>query len=105
MTFGANWNVRRVAIALVAIGLAIGAATLASRMLVPRAKSSEAKSGTANPSRFVPTDGEWASLTFEPGAEMVFRAEHITEGKIAVNEDSSTPIFSPYAGRVSKLMV
>jgi cobalt-zinc-cadmium efflux system membrane fusion protein len=35
----------------------------------------------------------------------VFRAEHVTEGKIAVNEDSSTPIFSPYAGRVVKLLV
>src|SRR6202012_1396891 len=28
-----------------------------------------------------------------------------TEGKIAVNEDSSTPVFSPYAGRVAKLLV
>lgn len=105
MTFGANWNVRRLAIALVAIGLAVGAVALASRVLVPRAKSSESRAAKSNPSRFVPTDGEWASLTFEPAAEMVFRAEHITEGKIAVNEDSSTPIFSPYAGRVTKLMV
>jgi len=38
-------------------------------------------------------------------SERIFRAEHITEGKIAVNEDSSTPIFSPYAGRVTKLLV
>jgi cobalt-zinc-cadmium efflux system membrane fusion protein len=38
-------------------------------------------------------------------SERTFRAEHITEGKIAVNEDSSTPIFSPYAGRVTKLLV
>ena len=35
----------------------------------------------------------------------MFRAEHVTEGKIAVNEESSTPIFSPYAGRVTKLLV
>src|SRR5579871_5463805 len=105
MTFGANWNVRRLAVALVAVGLVIGVATLATRMLVPRAKSSESRTVKNNPSRFMPTDGEWASLAFEPAAEMVFRAEHITEGKIAVNEDSSTPIFSPYAGRVTKLMV
>src|SRR3979411_2093388 len=32
-----------------------------------------------------------------------FRMEFATEGKIAVNEDSSTPIFSPYAGRVTTL--
>jgi membrane fusion protein, heavy metal efflux system len=29
----------------------------------------------------------------------------VTEGKIAVDEDRSTPIFSPYAGRVLKLFV
>ncbi len=41
----------------------------------------------------------------ESVTEQVFRAEHITEGKIAVNEDASTPIFSPYGGRVVKLLV
>ena len=55
--------------------------------------------------RYVPSAAEWASLTVEPVSAQVFRAEHITEGKIAVNEDSSTPIFSPYAGRVIKLLV
>jgi len=29
----------------------------------------------------------------------------VTEGKVAVDEDKSTPVFSPYAGRVMKLMV
>ena len=38
-------------------------------------------------------------------ADHDFRAEHITEGKIAVDEDRSTPVFSPYTGRVSQLMV
>lgn len=105
MTFGANWNLRRWAIALAAILLAAGVVTLATRMFVPRAKSSEARVVKGDSSRFVPTDAEFASLAFEPAAEIVFRAEHITEGKMAVNEDSSTPIFSPYAGRVVKLMV
>jgi len=105
MTFGANWTLRRLAIALLAIGVAIGAVTMASRMMVPRAKSSESRNVKGNPSRFVPTEAEWASFGFEPAAEMVFRAEHVTEGKIAVNEDSSTPIFSPYAGRVVRLLV
>ena len=53
----------------------------------------------------MPSAAEWASLTVEPVTEHVFRAEHATEGKIAVNEDSSTPIFSPFAGRVTKLLV
>ena len=69
-------------------------------------KSTETSSPVeASLPRYVPSAAEWASLTVEPVTERVFRAEHVTEGKIAVNEESSTPIFSPYAGRVTKLLV
>src|SRR5262249_39871232 len=54
---------------------------------------------------FYPTAEQWATLTVEPVQQRVFRSEHVTEGKIAVDEDRSTPIFSPYAGRVLKLFV
>jgi membrane fusion protein, heavy metal efflux system len=54
---------------------------------------------------FYPTEAQWATLTVEPVQQRVFRSEHVTEGKIAVDEDRSTPIFSPYAGRVTKLFV
>jgi len=54
--------------------------------------------------RYTPTPAEWASLTIQPVTERAFRAEHVTEGKIAVDEDRSTPVFSPYAGRVTKLL-
>jgi membrane fusion protein, heavy metal efflux system len=55
--------------------------------------------------RYTPTPAEWASLTIVPVTERTFRAETVTEGKVAVDEDRSTPVFSPYAGRVTKLMV
>jgi len=55
--------------------------------------------------RYTPTPAEWASLAIEPVREQVFRAETVTEGKVAVDEDRSTPVFSPYAGRVMKLLV
>ena len=54
--------------------------------------------------RYIPSPAEWASLTIQPVTERAFRAEHVTEGKIAVDEDRSTPVFSPYAGRVTKLL-
>src|SRR6266699_6978831 len=54
---------------------------------------------------FYPTAAQWATLTVEPVQQQVFRSEHVTEGKIAVDEDRSTPSFSPYAGRVTKLFV
>jgi membrane fusion protein, heavy metal efflux system len=55
--------------------------------------------------RYTPTAAEWASLTVETVSEHAFRSETITEGKVAVDEDRSTPVFSPYAGRVTKLLV
>jgi membrane fusion protein, heavy metal efflux system len=106
MMIGANRNWRRSAIALAAIVVAGVVVIGAGRLFAQRDKASEPSNvSKADPSRFVPSDAVWASLTVEPASERVFRAEHITEGKIAVNEDSSTPIFSPYAGRVSKLLV
>jgi cobalt-zinc-cadmium efflux system membrane fusion protein len=62
--------------------------------------SGQAKSGV-----FYPTAEQWATLTVEPVQQRVFQPERVTEGKIAVDEDRSTPIFSPYAGRVLKLFV
>src|ERR1700730_772244 len=55
--------------------------------------------------RYTPTPAEWASLTIEPVTERAFRAETVTEGKISVDEERSTPVFSPYAGRVMNLLV
>jgi cobalt-zinc-cadmium efflux system membrane fusion protein len=106
MTAATNRISRRLAVALaVAAVVALGVFGV-TRMLIPHAKSSEttapAKAGLP---RYVPTAAEWASLTVAPVTEHLFRAEHATEGKIAVNEDSSTPIFSPFAGRVTKLLV
>src|ERR1700736_6176902 len=106
MTAATNRISRRLAVAL-AVAAMVGLGVLGvMRMLIPHAKFYE----TAGPAkaelpRLVPTAAEWASLTIEPVAEHQFRAEHATEGKIAVNEDSSTPIFSPFAGRVTKLLV
>jgi len=62
--------------------------------------SQSRKGGT----RYTPTPAEWASLSIQPVAEKAFRAEHVTEGKIAIDEDRSTPVFSPYAGRVTRLL-
>jgi membrane fusion protein, heavy metal efflux system len=53
---------------------------------------------------FHPSLAQWAALTIEPVKQISFSAERITEGKIAVNESNSTPIFSPYSGRVTKLL-
>ena len=107
MNTAANRSRRGIAIALTAIAVLVAGIFGANRMFVDRARSLETSSPgpKANPSRFVPTPAQWANLSFDQVAERAFRAEHITEGKIAIDEDISTPIFSPYAGRVVKLLV
>jgi membrane fusion protein, heavy metal efflux system len=106
MSIAVKWNWRRLAVAA-ALTSAVCVGVLGiSRTFVQRAKSSETShTAKSDPSHYVPSAAEWASLSVEPVTERVFRAEHLTEGKIAVNEDSSTPIFSPYAGRVIRLLV
>jgi cobalt-zinc-cadmium efflux system membrane fusion protein len=87
----------------------LGLAALAVSGLVHIGKAPHANSDVSSQSRkglqrYSPTPAEWASLVTEPATERTFRAEHVTEGKIAVDEDRSTPVFSPYAGRVTKLL-
>ena len=53
---------------------------------------------------FKPSDSDWATLGTEVVEPREFRAENNTEGKISIDEDRSTPIFSPYSGRVTKLL-
>lgn len=54
---------------------------------------------------FYPTPAQWERLGIAAVQARSFRSELITDGKIAVDEDRSTPIYSPYSGRVTKLLV
>ena len=67
--------------------------------------NTEVSSQAKRPARFVPTSKQWESLGIEPCKQMAFRSEHTTEGKIALNEDRATPIYPPYAGRVTRVLV
>ncbi|HZQ01628.1 MAG TPA: efflux RND transporter periplasmic adaptor subunit [Reyranella sp.] len=53
---------------------------------------------------FRPTDNQWGSLKLVPVRQVAFRDERATDGKIAINDDTTTPVFSPYSGRVSRLI-
>src|SRR5512139_2826361 len=88
---------------LVALGVAIGYGALqfSGPSRGHSDVSSQSRKGLA---RYTPTPAEWAALTIQPVIERPFRAEHVSEGKIAIDEERSTPVFSPYAGRVTKLM-
>jgi len=63
----------------------------------------EVSSQVKKPRVYTPTPEQWAMLTVEPVSTRAFRTELFTEGKIAINEELSTPVFSPYVGRVTRL--
>src|SRR6476659_3544031 len=71
---------------------------------VDKLGETEATQGHHEGALYYPTPKQWAALTTAPVSEVVFRTEHMTEGKISVDEDRSTLIFSPYSGRVIKLL-
>ncbi|MBN9081438.1 MAG: efflux transporter periplasmic adaptor subunit [Rhizobiales bacterium 62-17] len=54
---------------------------------------------------FQPTQAQWAALSVEPVKAVSFRSEFSTEGKIAIDEDRATRIYSQYGGRVLQLAV
>ncbi len=97
-------QLRVLGISLVALAGVTLSVSMASRLL--------AKTPTASPEIAVPTPGvfqataaQMADLIVEPVRQMAFRTERVTEGKIALNGDKTTPVFSPYSGRVTRVLV
>ncbi len=56
------------------------------------------------PGTFKPTEAQWRGLKIETVGSQSFRAERVTEGSIAIDDDRNTPVFSPYSGRVIRLV-
>lgn len=102
---GAVWPPRR---QLLVLGLAAGALLLLMAVLwlaehrFRSGPSSEAPPPAAG--SFRPSAQQLKTLTIEPVATRPFVSEERTEGKIAVNADRITPVFSPYSGRITRVI-
>jgi cobalt-zinc-cadmium efflux system membrane fusion protein len=68
------------------------------------AVSRSEKTARSGDGSFRPTENQWASLKLAAVRQVTFRDERATDGKIAINDDTTTPVFSPYSGRVSRLI-
>ena len=98
---------RRSIVTAVAVIVVLSAAIMATTLAHRADKSAESDispSARKVGNLYYPTPKQWASLTVEPVRQRLFRAEHLTEGKISVDEDRATLVFSPYSGRVIKLL-
>ncbi len=52
---------------------------------------------------FTPSDQQWAGLRVARVIQRDFAPQVQTEGRIALDEDYSTPVFSPFSGRVTRV--
>ena len=68
----------------------------------PESKPPEA--APAPDGTFRPTKSQLESLKITPVASVSFRGEQVTDGAIAGNDDATTQVFSPYSGRVTRLI-
>ena len=82
---------------VVAAGVFVGYARSAHEAATPKPAPQRGKA-------FIPSDAQLATFTIQPAAQHLFQVEHTTEGKIGVDEDRATPVFSPYSGRVIRLV-
>jgi cobalt-zinc-cadmium efflux system membrane fusion protein len=93
---------RAVGLAAAVAVIAVLALWLGGRVLGPH--EAPAAGPPAPPGTFRATAQQLKTLTFEIVALHGFVSEELTEGKIAVNADRATPLFSPYSGRVLRVI-
>jgi cobalt-zinc-cadmium efflux system membrane fusion protein len=89
--------VAAVALAVVVLALWLGTKTFGSQEETKRPPPPP-------PGTFRPTPQQLKTLTIAPVNRHAFVSEEMTEGKIAINADHSTPVFSPYSGRVTRVI-
>ncbi len=58
---------------------------------------------TGGGNAFKPTPQQWAGFVITPVKDVAFRPVQETDGKIAYDDDLTTPVFSPFTGRVIKV--
>ena len=99
--FGALAVVAGLAVAAFVVGPAAFHAMFGGKT---EATAAEAPASDTDDSTFKATDRQWASLKVEKIENAVFQDAALTDGKIAIDDELVTPVFSPYTGRVTKLI-
>jgi cobalt-zinc-cadmium efflux system membrane fusion protein len=96
---------RRQLAVLAALGGGLVLAVLAIAAFGRLTAHAEATTNAGPPDLFRPTAAQWRDFDIEPVRPMSFQDEQDTDGKIATNDDRTTPVFSPYTGRVTRVFV
>ncbi len=95
---------RQLVILAIAAGVILGLfllVPLAGRLLAPKPPP---PSAAPPPGTFEATAEQWATLGFATAEPMAFSPTAETDGKIAADDNRTTPVFSPFTGRVTRVM-
>ena len=101
-----TWGVALLSVAvLCALAVFVIRFKSSSRPTTETAISAAPDASTAvEPSLVRIDERQMSSLTIEAVGSRSFLAEKVATGKIGFNEDAMTPVFSPYTGRISRLL-
>jgi cobalt-zinc-cadmium efflux system membrane fusion protein len=99
-----GWSTARqlILLALVVAGLLL--VFIAGSMRRAAAGRGTAAAAPAPAGTFRPTTKQLRTLTIEAVDQRAFVSEERTEGRIAVNADRATPVYSPYSGRITRVI-
>src|SRR5580692_7705498 len=92
---------RMTGIAAAVVGFVVLAVWLGGRIFGPHEAPAAAPSP---PGTFRASAQQLKTLAVETVQTHGFVSEELTEGKIAVNGDRATPVFSPYSGRITRVI-
>jgi len=90
--------------ALVIAGFVLAPAAVRSLFGTPEQAPAAESPPPGDPNAFRPTEHQWATLKLQQVDQRVFQDATLTDGKIAVDDDLVTPVFSPFTGRVTRLV-
>src|SRR5215813_9252438 len=99
---------RRAVIFIIILAAVAAIIALASTRILSKASTTDLPpaetTATREPNSVTIDPSQIQSIKLESASSQAFRAEKIATGKIAFNEDVFTPVFSPYTGRVIRLL-
>nr|WP_294527785.1 efflux RND transporter periplasmic adaptor subunit [uncultured Rhodopila sp.] len=100
----AQFSLLGFAIALLIAGFIASPAALHMLGFGEHGAASDESASQVEGQAFKATDRQWATLRIQPVTMRVFQDASQTDGKIAIDDDLVTPVYSPYTGRVTRLI-
>ena len=96
---------RGLQIGLVAVGIGLLAVYFLLGRLSSKPEAPPQPQVATSSDSFKPTEEQWAGFKTASVGLAAFSAAEVTDGRIAIDDDLSVPVYSPYTGRVTKVFV